>query len=128
MLFTGASGNVLSALAHDPRHLAIGASTATFGAIGALATLRMLPSHTAQQGTRRRWVVMMTAVLLLALLGTARDADVLGHVLGLIAGALAGVIAAVLVRRPPGTAVQWALTSLAALTVAAAWYVALRTS
>ena len=46
-LLAGALGNLLSAFVHHPSHVAIGASTATFGAMGALSTLRLLPSVTA---------------------------------------------------------------------------------
>src|SRR5437763_159481 len=36
LLLAGALGNVLAAMTHDPRHLAVGASTAAFGAVGVL--------------------------------------------------------------------------------------------
>jgi membrane associated rhomboid family serine protease len=126
VLCAGAFGNVLSAFAHDPRHLAVGASTAAFGAIGALAVLRLLPSDRPHDRRRGGWVVVMTALLLLALLGTARDADVLGHACGLAAGTVVGFVAGGLVRRPPGMRVQSALALLAALAVTGAWHLALR--
>ena len=123
-LLTGALGNLLSALVHHPSHVAIGASTATFGAIGALSTLRLLPSVTAGMKGRRRWVVIVATVLLLAMLGTARDADVVAHTLGLAAGGALGLGGALL-RQPPRAAIQWALAALTALLVAGAWGLAL---
>jgi membrane associated rhomboid family serine protease len=125
LLFAGAIGNVLSALAHDPRHLAVGASTATFGAIGALAALRLLPSSASGITARRGWVVLAATLLLLVMLGTAPEADVIAHALGLVTGGALGTATGVLVRRPPPAAVQWVLGALALLVVATAWMLAL---
>jgi membrane associated rhomboid family serine protease len=126
MLFAGAIGNVLSALVHDPGHVAIGASTATFGAIGALAALRLLPSSAAGGMRRRGWVVLAAALLLLAMLGTAPRADVVAHALGLVAGGALGLAAGALLKSPPRAAIQWALAALSAMVVAGAWGLALR--
>lgn len=125
MVFSGAAGNVLSALVHDPRHIAIGASTATFGAIGALAALRLLPSSVTGTTRRRGWVVLAATLLLLAMLGTAPEADVIAHALGLVAGGALGLAAGAVVRQPPRAAVQWVLVALAVLVVAGAWALAL---
>ncbi len=125
MVFSGAAGNVLSALVHDPRHIAIGASTATFGAIGALAALRLLPSSVTGTTRRRGWVVLAATLLLLAMLGTAPEADVIAHALGLVAGGALGLAAGAVLRQPPRAAVQWVLVALAVLVVAGAWALAL---
>ena len=125
MVLSGAAGNVLSALVHDPRHVAIGASTATFGAIGALGALRLLPSPTAGTTSRRGWMVLAAMLALLAMLGTAPEADVVAHALGLVAGAALGLATGAVVRQPPRAAVQWALVALTVLVVAGAWALAL---
>ena len=125
MVFSGAIGNVLSALVHDPQHIAIGASTATFGAIGALGALRLLPSPTAGTTSRRGWVVLAATLLLLAMLGTAPEADVVAHALGLVAGAALGFATGAVLRQPPRAAVQGALVTLAVLVVTGAWALAL---
>ena len=121
LLGSGAAGNVLSALLHDPRHIAIGASTATFGAIGALAALRLLPSAATGTTPRRGWVVLAATLLLLAMLGTAPEADVIAHALGLVAGGALGLAAGAVLRQPPRAALQWVLAALAVLIVAGAW-------
>jgi membrane associated rhomboid family serine protease len=125
MVFSGAAGNVLSALVHDPRHIAIGASTATFGAIGALGALRLLPSPTAGTTSRRGWMVLAAMLALLAMLGTAPEADVVAHALGLVAGAALGLATGAVLRQPPRAAVQWTLVALTVLVVAGAWALAL---
>jgi len=125
MLLAGGAGNVLSALVHDPRHVAVGASTATFGAIGALAALRLLPSPLSGTPARRGWVVLAATVLLLAMLGTAPESDVIAHALGVVAGAASGLAAGALVRQPPRAVVQALLVALAVVVVAGAWTLAL---
>ncbi|HUF92236.1 MAG TPA: rhomboid family intramembrane serine protease [Candidatus Limnocylindria bacterium] len=122
MLLAGAGGNVLAALVHDPRHIAIGASTATFGVIGALAALRVLPS--AGTRARRGWVVLAATLVLLAMLGTAPEADVIAHALGLVAGGVLGLATGALLQRPPAAAAQSVLGALAALVMAGAWALA----
>jgi membrane associated rhomboid family serine protease len=124
MLLAGAVANFLSAMAHDARHVAVGASTATFAAIGILAALRQLPSPAAPR-RQKRWVVLAASVVLLVLLGTARGADVLAHALGLGVGAGLGLAAGTVAPRPPTPAVQWSLGGLAALAVAGCWHLAL---
>jgi membrane associated rhomboid family serine protease len=140
MLLAGATGNVLAAMVHDPRHVAVGASTATFGAIGALAALRLFPSS--RQPRSRQWIVVVTSLVLLAMLGTARGSDVLGHSLGLVAGGALGLVAGVsrrALRRSPGStlvdagpvtwwrrgAVQWTVVVAVALLVVGCWRLAL---
>ena len=125
LLIAGALGNVGAALVHEVRHSAVGASTATFGAIGALAAMRMLPPATVGLSRRRGWVPVAAALLLLVLMGTAPRADVVAHVLGLASGLGVGLLAATSVRSRPGTLVQCALTALAIVTIAAAWRLAL---
>lgn len=123
VLLAGAVGNLLAAFAHDPRHVAVGASTAIFGAVGILAALRVLGAPPATRGSRRRWVVMAAGVVLLVMLGTGENVDVLAHVLGFAVGGALGAGAA-RIRRPPRRAVQWSLVALAALAVAGCWALA----
>ena len=128
MLLAGTGANLLAAMVHDPRHVAVGASTATFGAIGILAALRLFPAPTAARTRWRRWMVLVASLLLLAMLGAGRGADVLGHGLGLVAGGVLGLAAGATFRRPLGPAVQWSLIALAALAVVGCWRLALAAS
>ncbi|MBI1737568.1 MAG: rhomboid family intramembrane serine protease [Candidatus Rokubacteria bacterium] len=125
MLVAGVLGNALSAVVHAPDHVAIGASTATFGVIGALAAIRLAPPKR-DVPTRRGWVVIAASILLLVFLGTARTADVIAHAAGLVAGLGLGFGAGFFVRRALPATVQGALIALTAFTVAAAWWLALR--
>jgi membrane associated rhomboid family serine protease len=125
VVLAGAAGNVLAALAHAPEHVAVGASTATFGAIGMLAALRLLPRSRAGGRPWRAWTVPVAGLLLVAMLGTGRSADVVAHALGLVSGAACGAAAAP-IGRPPGPLAQGALGGLAVGAVLGAWWLALR--
>lgn len=125
LLLAGAGANLLGAMLHDPRHVAVGASTATFGAIGILAALRLSPSSTAAGMRWKPWMVLAASLVLLAMLGAGRGSDVLGHALGLVSGGALGLAAGAALRRPLGPSVQWTLVVMAALAVAGCWRLAL---
>jgi len=120
VLLAGAGGNVLAAAVHEPSHVAVGASTATFGAIGILAALRLRLGSAG----RRWWVVPVATLVLLAMLGMGRGADVAAHALGLLAGGVLGLIAGG-VRRPLAASLHWILAAAAALAVVGCWHLAL---
>jgi rhomboid protease GluP len=123
VLLTGACGNVLAAMAHDPQHVAVGASTATFGALGVLVALRLVPGEPLRRG--KRWMAPVAGVVLLAMLGAAPGSDLTAHAFGFVAGLALGAIAGMTLRRPRAT-VQWTLGAVAGLTVAVCWHLAMR--
>lgn len=125
VLLAGAAANLLTAMAHDPRHVAVGASTATFGAVGILAALRLLPARRQAKPRWKRWMVLAASLVLLSMLGTSPGADILGHAFGLLAGGALGLVAGAVLRRPPGAAIQSSLVVLAALVVLGCWCLAL---
>ena len=122
VLASGVGGDVLDALLRGPPHSAVGASTAVFGAVGVLGGL--------QFGRRRRrrgaWLPLAGSLALLAMLGSDPGADIVAHLFGLLVGGVLGVAAALLVARPPGQPVQWALGSTALALVLGCWLIALR--
>ena len=124
VMLAGALGNVLAAMTHAPGHAAVGASTATFAAIGMLGVLRLCTGPAGERTRWKSWRVPAASLLLLVLLGAGRGADVLAHVTGFASGAVVGLVGAVR-RQPLGPAVQWMLGALAAAIVAACWLRAL---
>src|SRR4029434_6936970 len=78
VLLAGAGGNALTAVAHRADHISVGASTATFGAIGILVALRIIVGRTGP-ARRKWWVVVAAGLALLALLRTGPPADLLSH-------------------------------------------------
>jgi rhomboid protease GluP len=121
VLLAGAGGNALTALAHGSHHVSVGASTSIFGALGVLGALQVVARRRRPVPGRRPWVVVAASLLLLALLGTAVQADVVAHVFGLIVGGALGLIARLTLRAPPGPNLQMALLLAAALTVIGCW-------
>ena len=117
MLLSGAAGTVAAAglIRHD--FVSIGASTAVFGVLGALAAL--------PRESRRVWMPVVGGLALLALLGTSKRADVAGHLCGFVSGVLAG--AAISLLPPLGNrAAQACLAAATACILVVAWVAAFR--
>ena len=89
-----------------------------------VAGARELAPSPVGQVRGRRWIVPVTSVLLLAMLGTGPGTDVIAHALGLVVGAALGLAAAI-VRRPVAAPIQRALVAAVALAIAGCWYAAL---
>lgn len=126
VLLAGALGNVVAALVQRGPYVSVGASTAIFGALGILTTLRVLTPARVRVGARRPWVILAAMLVLLVVFGTGPDVDVLGHLCGLLAGLAAGVLGALAVRHPLAPPIQWLLALAAAGAVAGAWRLAFR--
>jgi membrane associated rhomboid family serine protease len=125
ILLAGASGNVMNAALHGAPHTAVGASTAIFGAVGALGALQVVTRSRLQVARWRAWLPIAAALGLLAMLGTSADSDVLAHLFGFLAGLALGAGSALMVSPLPGRVVQGLLTAAALLTVIAAWMMGL---
>lgn len=117
LLLSGVGGTFAAAalLRHD--FTSIGASTAVFGVLGALAAL--------PRDSRRFWMPVIGGVALLGLLGTSKSADVAGHLCGFVSGVLAGAVVALL---PPlrNRAAQAGLAIVTACIPVLAWLAAFR--
>ena len=104
--------------------MSVGASTVVFGAIGILAALRIVTPRRVGSRSAKWWVAVAASLVLLALLGTGPNADLLAHVFGLLAGGAVGLLGALTVRWMPPASVQWLLVAAAAAAVYAAWRLA----
>jgi len=99
ILIGGALGNALNALVQPPGHLAIGASTAVFAALGLLAAYTWRRGAYRGTGWRARAAPLTAALGLLAFTGTGGgtvggNVDVIAHLTGFIAGIVLGVLLA----------------------------------
>jgi membrane associated rhomboid family serine protease len=97
----GVAGNLFAVLI-DPGHLAIGFSTATFGALGLVAVLGFVARYHDRIARKRAWLTLGAGVSLLALLGAGERSDLLAHLAGLGAGALLGASISPTLRRGHG--------------------------
>ena len=116
-LVAGLAGNAATALVTRGGHVSVGASTAVFGALGALAALHA--PH------RRASVALASGFALLGLLGTGERADLFAHLFGFLAGVAQG-LALRRVAPPRRSPAQPLLALAAALPLAMAWWRALR--
>ncbi len=120
ILLSGAIGNLASAAAHGSGHVAVGASTAVFGAVGILCGQQFMRRRSLRSRSAPAWLALAAGVALLALLGTAERSDMAAHGSGLVVGTLLGALVARLLTRAPGVVLQ----TLGLLASAAAVYLA----
>jgi membrane associated rhomboid family serine protease len=124
LLLSGVAGSALTAFVHGAPYNSVGASTLTFGAIGVLAAQAFVARWRGRPTRRRPWVVIVASLVLLSMLGTAKGADVLGHLFGLLAGAVLGLLAGLARSRAFAPTVEWALAVAVMALVAACWWIA----
>jgi membrane associated rhomboid family serine protease len=127
IVLAGAFGNLAAVYLSQPEgHSAVGASTATFGALGTLAMFACRRRFSGWRDLRsvwsRSWVPLLAGVSLLAFLGTGPGTDLLGHFYGFVCGLLLGVLLLPALDRPLPGWIQALVGTLTAGTVAACWW------
>lgn len=85
----GTLGNLLTASIQTGLYRSIGASTAVFGALGALTILGIPAFH--RRKRQNPWLSAGAGTCLLLLLGTSPGSDLTGHAMGFIAGIMIGI-------------------------------------
>lgn len=125
ILMGGLLGNALNAIIQPSGHLAIGASTAVFAALGLLAAYTWRRGFFRQTSWKTRAAPVTAAIGLLAFVGTGGGAeggnvDIIAHLTGFIAGFGIGVLLA-LWRLPQRRQIQTYAGGVAAAIVVTAW-------
>jgi membrane associated rhomboid family serine protease len=123
-LVSAAAANVLVAASHSTPHVSVGASTATFAALGILVGLQLVRRLRGGARGRRAWLPIGAGLALYAMTGASREVDWRAHLFGLGVGALAGAGVALLGVRAPGRLAQAALGTLALGALAGCWMLA----
>lgn len=120
--------NLAEALLGAPGHHSVGASTAVFAALGAMAAFSWRERLGRAQRWARRWAPLIAGVALLGWTGSAGEGtDVMAHIGGFVAGVLSGaLIARPRVRAQLARLPQWLYGALALSALALAWALALR--
>jgi membrane associated rhomboid family serine protease len=136
MLLAGVGGNLLTAMRHRTDHLSIGASTATFAALGLVAGLQVARRMRLRNRPGYIWVPIGAALGLFAMIGvggawySTSTVDYWAHLFGLGVGVLfgAGWAFAQLKRgwRAPGAVVQSLLAALTLGIIVGCWLLAFR--
>jgi membrane associated rhomboid family serine protease len=135
ILASAFGANVLTAFV-KPHQISLGASTATFAALGLVAGLQVVWRWRGGGPLRKRaWLAFGAGMALFAMLGVGQHADVYAHLFGILLGFVVGMGAgAVLDRSPPPAPPPWrspagalqiALGLGAAAALAGAWLRAL---
>ena len=128
-LAAGSLGNLLVALSYGRDHNSVGASTATFGALGLLGGLQIVRWATqgrAHGGRRRVMAVIAACLGVFAMLGVGERSDVRAHVFGLCCGLVLGMGLGRFVTLPMRKLPSHLAGLLAALVLAGSWLLALR--
>lgn len=147
-LFCGAMGNLLAAYVYGSSHNVVGASTATFAALGVLGGLQFVRRFRMPAvGRMRRALLGIAGALgLLAMLGIGSDlvpdasrvvdvvgpakpsvggqTDVVGHAMGLGFGLAVGVLSGFLLKRPVRLLGQGIALLVTVATLVGAWLLA----
>jgi membrane associated rhomboid family serine protease len=130
ILLSAAAANLLTAVKHGSHFVSVGASTATFAALGLVAGLQVIRRLKLRTRRGYAWVPIGAGLALYAMLGVSAGADLYAHVFGLAVGILVGVglAAAQLSRgwRAPGWLGQVLLGAGTLAAVAASWFLAFR--
>jgi membrane associated rhomboid family serine protease len=122
--------NVLTALWHrHERFVSLGASTATFAALGLVAGLQLYRRWRYDERRRYFWLPLGGGLALFAMLGTSGERPDLGaHLFGLLVGAAAGTAFAASGLRAPGRLGQTLLSATVSAVLVGAWALAFRAS
>lgn len=122
ILLSGALGNFLAAAWYGRFHLAVGASTAIFGAVGLCAAATFHRHLKAGSLNRRSWLPLAGGLALVGWLGTSPQSDLVAHFTGFISGLAIGGGYSWKIDRPlPGPLQAVALGIVTAL-IAGNWY------
>jgi len=119
----GAIGNLINAVAQDPQHTSIGASTAVFGALGVMVAHALRPVDDVRERRLQRWSPLIGGLLMLGMTGVGGEqTDVGAHFAGFIAGLAMGWIACRVPEKSLATpSVQIAAGAATIVIVIAAW-------
>ncbi|MFP6817169.1 MAG: rhomboid family intramembrane serine protease [Pseudomonadales bacterium] len=128
VLISGALGNGLNALVQPDEFRSIGASTATFAALGLGATYVWRRGYFTGRGWRRGLTPVFAAIALLVYTGVGgENTDVVAHFMGFAAGVALAILAATFDVRRLGLSGQYLAGLSAAGLILFAWQAALGT-
>ena len=128
IVLAGGFGNLINAIIQAPDHSSVGASTASFGAIGLLVAHLWRRRKAIRMTRQQRWTPLLVGIVLLGYLGTSGErTDVMAHITGFGCGAVFGAAAAMIpIDRLALPAVQRTCAAWAAGLVVIAWVFAHR--
>ena len=130
ILLAGVYGNLMAAFWEGSAHSAVGASTASFGALAVLAVLQFRRNAGQWRDVSSfwspSWLPLLASVALLGFLGTSPQSDLYGHLFGFAAGLLFGIILIPIMDRRLPNWIQMLAAVLTIVAIIGAWRLALR--
>ena len=128
VLLAGTGGNIANAFLHGSPHVAVGASTAVFGAVGMLGSLGVVRRRPRALSRWRAWLPLAAALALLGMLGSSGErVDIWAHLCGLLVGTVLGMLIAwVMPRTPAALPIQWTCGTAASAVLIYCWILAFR--
>ncbi len=126
VLISGISGNILSSIIEPSGFVSIGSSTACFGGLGILTSLRIFDKELFS--LNNPFIPFLASLAILGLFGTSYGSDIFGHLFGFLAGIIIGFILTILIKKSfIKTKKVDILFGLISLTiVVASWFVAIK--
>ena len=125
VLLAGVAGNATNAFLQADDFRSLGASTATFGALGLGATFFWRRGYFHGRSWKRNFAPVFAGITLLAFTGIGgENTDIVAHFTGFAAGAALGLAAASFDLRRLGKSGQYLSGGLALGLVSLAWYMA----
>jgi len=125
IVLSGALGNAANAFIHQTGHISIGASTAVFGAMGALVSRRFSFDLKSDGRKVRAWLPVAAGFALLGFLGVGgKETDILAHLFGFLAGTAIGFFYFTLTKRTAADAWQPLFLSIVSGAVILSWVTA----
>jgi membrane associated rhomboid family serine protease len=121
ILLAGATGNMVTALWYRQAHIAIGASTAVFGALGICIALNLWRHARVPKTSWRMWLPLAGGLALLSFLGSSPHSDLMAHLSGFVMGVMIGGGYGGLIRKLPGLGVQCASAVAGVALIAVSW-------
>ncbi|MFO7964285.1 MAG: rhomboid family intramembrane serine protease [Desulfobacterales bacterium] len=123
ILLSGALGNLANAWLHQTDHLAVGASTAVFGAVGMLSAYQFWNKITIPGRRLKAWLPIAGGLALLGIFGSGGGrVDLLAHFFGFLAGIILETGYRFGIRRQPSIMIQWASLIILIGIVSISWY------
>lgn len=122
ILLSGAFGNLLTALWYRQDHLAIGASTSVFGALGICVALNLWRYARKTHRTWRMWLPLAGGLALLGFLGGSPHSDLMAHLAGFGCGVLIGGVYGGFRREPWKGPVQLVAAVVGVAMVVSSWF------
>jgi membrane associated rhomboid family serine protease len=121
ILLSGALGNLLTALWYRQDHLAIGASTAVFGALGICVAMNLWRYARHSERSWRMWLPLAGGLALLGFLGGSPHTDLMAHLSGFGCGMILGAGYGACRRQPWQTRIQFSAATAAMGMVVLSW-------